>query len=60
MKLDWTRVLTCWLDPRATPYPERVALVLLLDTIVAECEATKTRLAGLEQRSQDGWVVTKL
>ena len=40
----------------------RADLVLPLDIILAECEATITRLAGLEQRgaSQEGWVVTKL
>ena len=40
----------------------RADLVLLLDNIVAECEATKTRLArfGPAQRSEEGWVVTKL
>lgn len=42
----------------------RSQLVLLLDNIVAECEATKTRIARLapEQRRvrEDAWVVTKL
>ena len=51
-------------SPEAGPSRARSSydLVLLLDNIVAECEATKTQLAGLEQRgaSQEGWVVTKL
>ena len=50
------------LKERRAQLGRRAALVLLLDNIVAECEATKTRLArfGPAQRSEEGWVVTKL
>ena len=39
-------------SPEAGPFRARSSydLVLLLNNIVAQCEATKTQLAGLEQR----------